>query len=139
MVTHSLRPCESDRNWESDKTESPCCQLTFLGIHINSIPMEPAYCLKLTRFSHGASVEGQKGCLKGDLQFNHAAMVVPPGHTFLRRMIETMKIPKCQHHYICLSFGQTSNDGPFLPEWNGRSILPHSRATHFLFFRIMGL
>ena len=75
---------------------------------------------------------------KRDLQsligtLSHAATAVPPGRTFLRRMIKTMKIPKRQRHHVCLNMEFQSDIqwwACFLPQWNGRSILPHARATH---------
>ena len=64
---------------------------------------------------------------------SHAAAIVIPGRTFLRRMIDTMKIPKQQHHQVRLNKEFQSDVqwwSCFLPMWNGRSILPLQQAAH---------
>lgn len=119
------------------KTEGPSCQLTFLGIHIDSIKMELSLPPdKLTRITPMVlQWRGRKVASKMDLQsligvLSHAATVVPPGRTFLRRMIESMKIPKCQHHHVRLNSEFRSDIqwwANFLPQW---SILPNPQATH---------
>ena len=122
------------------KTEGPSKQLTFLGIQVDSIKMELSLPPdKLTRITAMVLQWREKRVAsKRDLQsligtLSHAATVVPPGRTFLRRMIETMKIPKCQHHHVRLNMEFQSDIqwwACFLPQWNGRSILPHAHATH---------
>ena len=67
------------------------------------------------------------------ITLSHAATVVIPGCTFLRRMIDTMKIPKCQHHHVRLNSEFRSDIqwwACFLPIWNGRSIFPPQQASH---------
>ena len=64
---------------------------------------------------------------------SHAAAIVIPGRTFLRRMIDTMKIPKQQHHQVRLNKEFQSDVqwwSCFLPMWNGRLILPLQQAAH---------
>ena len=65
---------------------------------------------------------------------SHAATVVPHGRTFLRRMMETMKIPTRPQHYVRLN-GKFRSDlqwwACFLPQWNGRSILPLPHPAHW--------
>jgi len=64
---------------------------------------------------------------------SHAAIVVLPGRTFLRRMIDLMKVAKLPHHHIRLTADFRSDLqwwASFLPGWNGRSILPQSEPTH---------
>ena len=87
------------------KTEGPSCQLTFLGIQIDTIKMELSLSPdKLARITMTVSEwRGKKAATKKQLKsliatLSHAAMVVIPGRAFLRRMIDTMKIPRCQHH-----------------------------------------
>ena len=75
---------------------------------------------------------------KRELQYligtlSHAATVFTPGRAFLRRMIETMKVPKCQHHHVRLNIDFRSDIqwwASFLPQWNGISILSHAQAMH---------
>ena len=51
----------------------------------------------------------------------------------MRRLIDTMSVPKCQHHHVCLN-RQFQSDiqwwSCFLPQWNGRTILPPQQAAH---------
>ena len=65
---------------------------------------------------------------------SHAASVVILGRTFMRRLIDTMSVPKCQHHHVRLN-RQFQSDiqwwSCFLPQWNGRTILPPQQAAHF--------
>ena len=91
----------------SHKTEGPSCQLTFLGIHIDSIGMQlslPPDKLACT-IATVQSWSRRKVASKRELQsligtLIHAATVVPHGRTFLRRMIETMKVPTRPKHYV---------------------------------------
>ena len=55
---------------------------------------------------------------------SHAVMVVILGHTFLRRMIDTMKFPKCQHHHVRLNKDLQCDIQWWACFLNGRSILP---------------
>ena len=64
---------------------------------------------------------------------SHAAFVVLPGRTFLRRMIDLMKIAKAPKHHVRLTAEFRSDLqwwALFLPEWNGRSILPLPIPAH---------
>ena len=122
------------------KTEGPSCQLTFLGIHIDTIKMELSLPPdKVTRITAMVLQWREKRvAIKRDIQsligtLSHAATVVPPGRTFLRRMIETMKIPVFQHHHVRLNREFQSDIhwwACFLPQWNGKSILPKAHASH---------
>ena len=122
------------------KVEGPSCQLTFLGIKVDTLKMELSLpSEKLARIT--AMVfewRNKKVATKQQLQaiigtLSHAAVVVIPGRTFLRRMIDTMKIPKQQHHHVRLNTECQSDVqwwACFLPRWNGRSILPPQQAAH---------
>ena len=124
------------------KTEGPSCQLTFLGIQIDTSKMELS--LPPDKLAHiSATVRewrGKKTATKRQLQsligtLSHAATVVIPGRVFLRRMIDTMKIPRCQHHHVRLNQEFQSDLqwwACFLPGWNGRSILPAPQVVHTL-------
>ena len=122
------------------KTEGPSCQLTFLGIQIDTIRMElslpPDKLARITAMV--LEWRGKRVATKRQLQslvgsLSHAASVVIPGRTFMRRLIDTMSVPKCQHHHVRLN-RQFQSDiqwwSCFLPQWNGRTILPPQQAAH---------
>ena len=122
------------------KTEGPSCQLTFLVMHIDTVKMElnlPPD--KLARFSEMVREwSAKKVASKKQLQsligtLSHAATVAVPGHTFLRCMIDTMRIPRCQHHHVRLNREFQSDIHwcvCLLPLWNGKTILPPQHVSH---------
>ena len=89
---------------------------------------------------------GRKAATKKQLQsligtLSHAATVVIPGRTFMRRMIDTMKLPKCQHHIVRLNQDFQLDVqwwACFLPGWNGKSILPPPQVAH-TFWSVLGM
>ena len=88
------------------KVEGPSTVLTFLGICLDTINMEVRLPKdKLVRLQACIHTwEGKRMCIKRDLlsllgMLHHAAKVVPPGRTFLRRMIDTSTQ---NHHHIRL-------------------------------------
>lgn len=63
----------------------------------------------------------------------HAALVVMPGRTFLRRMIDLMKTARHPSHHVRLTAEFRSDLhwwASFLPAWNGRSIMPPGDPAH---------
>ena len=106
----------------------------FLGIEIDShsqelrLPPE-----KLARIM--VMLRQREGCrsaTKLQLQsliglLNHAAAVVRPGCTFIRQLIDTMKIPRRQFHRVHLN-QQCKADlvwwSTFIQTWNGISLFP---------------
>lgn len=79
-----------------DKVEGPSPQLTFLGIQIDTCANELSLLpFKLARINSSLKVWlSHKAATKTELQslislLSHAATVVPPGHTFLHRLIDT--------------------------------------------------
>ena len=126
----------------SHKTEGPSTELTFLGIRIDTVRMELSLPQeKLLRVkSMVLAWRERKVATKRDLQslvgsLSHAATVIAPGRTFLRRLIETMKIPQQQHHHVRLNAEFQSDIqwwACFLPQWNGKSFLPQADAKHSL-------
>ena len=122
------------------KTEGPTTQLTFLGIQIDTEEM----CLslaqeKLTRImSLVLGWRSRRTATKRELQslighLSHAAFVVLPGRTFLRRMIDLMKTAKRPKHHVRLTMEFRSDLhwwASFLPRWNGRAILPRPEPSH---------
>ena len=124
------------------KTEGPTQSLTFLGIRIDPVHMELS--LPPEKLARTTAIvlewRDRKVAIKKQLQsligtLSHAATVVVPGRTFLRRMIETMAIPKRQHYHVRLNQNFQSDIqwwAVFLPQWNGRSIHPPEQPTHAL-------
>ena len=111
------------------KVEGPSFRLTFLGIQVDSCANELSLPLpKLLRIMSMVEtwVNGsRKATTKRKLQsfiglLSHAATVVPPGRTFLRRLIDAAKIGSHLTDFIRLS---TQWWACFLESWNGRSLL----------------
>lgn len=111
------------------KVEGPSNVLSFLGIELDTIQQE----LRLPQAKVNRLREtlkewyGRKYPSKRQLQsligqLNHAAMVVKPGRTFLRHLIDTMKIPKQGRHKVRLN-AQCIADirwwDSFISQWNG--------------------
>ena len=122
------------------KTEGPSTQLTFLGIQIDSKKMQLSLDReKLTRITALIlSWRSRRSATKHELQslighLSHAATVVQHGCTFIRRMIELMKIAKLPHHQLRLNTEFRSDLqwwATFLSKWNGISILRDPEPTH---------
>lgn len=113
------------------KTEGPSTIITFLGIELNTrsmtirLPDE-----KLSRLKKEIQQwNGRYSCTKQELQslvgqLHHACCVVKPGRTFLRRMLDLLRLPTASkpHHHIRLNKGFQSDLrwwATFLPRWNG--------------------
>ena len=122
------------------KTKGPATQLRFLGIQVNTLTMTlslPGD--KLTRILDLVlSWRGKKTASKRKMQslighLSHAAMVVLPGYTFLRRMIDLMSIAKHPSHHVRLTVDFKADLHwwvSFLPRWNGRSIMLPEAPSH---------
>ena len=128
--------------WHWRHVKSWVCQWTFLGIQIDTVHMrlsladdklERVRALVLSWRGRHAATKRELQALIGHL--SHAAFVVLPGRTFLRRMIDTMSLAKRPHHNVRLTTEFRSDLhwwASFLPLWNGRSILPASEPGHVL-------
>ena len=115
------------------KLEGPATVLTFLGILLDTLKLEirlPDD--KLFRLKAlFRSWRMKKCCTKRELlsligQLQHACRVVPPGRSFLRRMITLSTTAKDLHHHIRLNAGFRSDLqwwSAFLADWNGRQML----------------
>ena len=122
------------------KVVGPTTVLTFLGICLDTVKMEirlPDD--KLARLQDCiCSWESKRVCIKRDLLsllglLHHASKVVPPGRTFLRRMIDTSMLATQNHHHIRLDYGFRSDLhwwSLFLDRWNGVRILSSGSNTH---------
>ena len=124
------------------KTEGPATQLTFLGIQVDtqamslSLPQEKlarTRALVLAWRSRQAATKRELQSLIGHL--SHAALVVLPGRTFLRRMIDLTKTATHPRHHVRLT-AEFKSDlhwwASFLPTWNGRSIMPQEQPRHMI-------
>ena len=75
---------------------------------------------------------GKRGCRKHELQslpghLQHAATVVRPGRTFVRRMIELLAAFQRSDHWIRINASMRSDIqwwGVFMEGWNGISVIP---------------
>ena len=117
-----------------DKLEGPTTTLSFLGLQFDTVagdlrlPEE-----KLGRLRQELSEWlTRKACTKRELQsligsLQHAASVVRPGRSFLRRLIDLMKIAKQPGFKLRLNLSARSDIlwwHTFLESWNGISIIP---------------
>ena len=122
------------------KTEGPSTHLVFLGIRIDTERMQLSLDQdKLARIvALVESWDSRRSATKRELQslighLSHAATVVQPGRTFLRRMIDLMKVAKQPGHHVRLTVAFRSDLhwwASFLPRWNGRSIIPQPQPLH---------
>ena len=124
-----------------DKIEGPACCLTFLGIEINTeagilrLPQD-----KLDRL-HACCRQWatRKACKRRELEaligtLQHACKVIRPGRSFLRRMIDLLRVPARPHHHVRLN-RQFRADlqwwRTFATGWNGVAVLPPEHAPTF--------
>lgn len=123
------------------KTEGPWVVITFLGIELNTgtmvvrLPDEKLFRLR-KEIRHWHS---RRSCTKQQLQslvgqLHHACCVVKPGRTFLRRMLDLLKLPSITepHHHIRLNKGFQSDLrwwANFLPIWNSIRMLSPPAGT----------
>ena len=93
-----------------DKLEGPVCQLPFLGFELDSIlmevrlPVEKLAALNMVVTSwldRRSCTQKEPESLVGSL--GHAARVVQPGRTFLRRMFELLSVQRKSCHFVRLN------------------------------------
>jgi hypothetical protein len=128
-----------------EKVEGPSTCLPFLGIEIDSIAQElrlPADKLIRLRALLG-EWERKTSCTKQELQplagqLQHAASVVRPGRSFIRRLYDLLSTVAGQHHHVRLSAGIKSDLSwwrNFINQWNRVTFLfvcaPCSPSTAF--------
>ena len=116
------------------KVEGPSTTITFLGIEIDTVRQVlrlPQ--AKLSRLQEAlrewtersSATKRQLQSIIG--QLNHATAVVRPGRTFIRHLIETMKLPRMASHRVRLN-SQCKSDlvwwSLFLQDWNGIAFFP---------------
>ena len=122
-----------------EKVEGPATKLTFLGIQIDSVTFElslPSEKLARTK-QLVMSWQGKRAATKRQLlsligSLSHAASVMVPGRTFLRRLIDTAKMAHKLQHFVCINAVVPSDLkwwACFLDRWNGRSLIPPEEVS----------
>ena len=118
------------------KCEGPATELVFLGFELDTVNMVVRLPqAKLQRIL--ALVRewvGKKGCRKRELQsllghLQHAAIVVRPGRTFVRRLIELVSAFQKGTH--CIRINESTRSDiiwwqVFMESWNGISLMPNA-------------
>ncbi len=117
----------------TEKLEGPDTSLSFLGFELDSVAMEARLPQgKLEELKELIKLwQGRRSCLVRELdslvgKLAHAAQVVPPGKTFLRRMLELKAAMRRNRGRIRLNKGFRSDLmwwAMFLDPWNGVSML----------------
>ena len=125
-----------------EKVEGPTPCLEFLGFVLDSQALEVR--LSQTKLLELRSTihqwVGRKTCERRELEslvgkLAHAAKVVKPGRTFLRRMFELLGGARRPHHHLRLSLAFRSDLlwwDCFISSWNGCRMIPfdQARAIH---------
>lgn len=117
----------------AEKIEGPTTALVFLGIILDSTQMEMRLPeTKLQRVKEMVAVwQTKKKATKRQVLslvglLAHAAKVVTPGRTFIRRMINLAHTVRELHHWVYLN-GEFKSDLQwwhlFLEQWNGKSCM----------------
>lgn len=132
---------------KSSKTVLPTTTLTFLGLELDTekfeirLPQDKLVSLR----EEVLKLKSQKSATLKQLQsligmLNFACKVVPPGRTFLRRLIDlTVGLKKPYHHRRLNSEAKADLNawGLFLDHFNGKAFFPsgitHSSASLHLF------
>ena len=116
-----------------EKTVGPTTCITFLGIQVDTV--RGTLSLPTDKLEHIKSIvcswRGCKKCSKRELlsligQLQHAATVVKPGRTFLRRMIDLSTVVAQLHYTVRLNKAFQADLEwwhVFLETWNGVGIL----------------
>lgn len=127
-----LQTC-ADLGWETHKIEGPSTCSVFLGIEIDSVesqlrlPLDKLHALR----SELVKWRRRRACSKRKLlsligHLGHAAKVVRPGRTSLRRLIDLSTSATELHHHIRLNASTRADIAwwwSFGKEWNGVSLL----------------
>ena len=109
-----------------EKVEGPACQVTFLGVVIDTAALElrlPHTKIEKLQGLLGAWT-GSKAHTRKELEsllghLSHDASVVCPGQTFLRKLSALLHGAKAPHHFVRMSAGAKADWKCFLSTWNG--------------------
>ena len=123
-----------------DKCEGPTTCIAFLGIIITTRAMEIRLPHdKLCRIKEELRQwQAKKRCTRQELQsltglLQHAATVVRPGRTFLRRLYDLVSTAKAPGHHLYLNTAAQADLawwGLFIDAWNGLSVLHTRQLSH---------
>ena len=117
----------------TDKMEGLTARITFLGIEIDTVAgvlrLPRDKLLRLQRMVQQWT--GRRACTRRELEsligtFQHASRVIRPGRSFLRRMIDLLRIPYRPHHHVRLGVPFRADLqwwATFAERWNGVAIL----------------
>ena len=123
-----------------EKLEGPVECITFLGIEVDTrsgtmrLPTD-----KLGRVQQALQEWAKKkACKRRELEsligtLQHACRVVRPGRSFLRRMIDLLRIPRQPHHFVRLNKDFRADLQwwlAFVGRWNGVAIIPSTAPPH---------
>ena len=126
-----------------EKVEGPACRVTFLGIVIDTVAFELR--LPHTKIEKLQGLleawTGSKAHTRKELEsllghLSHAASVVRPGRTFLRKLFALLHGAKAPHHFVRMSAGARADLAwwkCFLSSWNGSSLIPLPKISHDIF------
>ena len=127
-----------------EKTEGPTTRIRFLGIDIDTgtgylyFPEDKLANLRQTLHQWST----RRSCQRRDLEslvgiLQHAAKVIRPGRTFMRRMIDLLKGRRSACHFIRLNKEFRADLawwGTFAATWNGRAFFPPPPTDLIEFF-----
>ena len=123
----------------SNNCAGPAAVMVFLGFELDTMSMVVRLPqVKLSRIARLVEEwSGRKVCKKRDLEslvghLQHASMVVRPGRTFVRRLIELLAAVKSRDHWIRLNASTRSDLSwwrLFMGKWNGISLISRPSAT----------
>jgi hypothetical protein len=121
------------------KVTDPCKVITFLGIELDTesmelrLPEDKLKALKQELLEFSTRVRANKRQLQSLAgKLNWAASVVTGGRTFIRRIIDAIKLLKQDCHKIRLRAGVLSDIGwwlKFMPSFNGRAAIITTSAV----------
>ncbi len=122
-----------------DKLEGPSTCLTFLGIELDTVrlelrlPLQKLHRLQLTLHNWSHS----KHCVRADLDslvglLHDASIVVRPGRTFIRRLIDLLKATRNRPARGLIRINREARSDilwwhSFIQHWNGLSMMRPSR------------
>ncbi len=124
------------------KKEGPATCLTYLGIELDTVAMEirlPAQ--KLHRLKHTIQKwVSMKFCKRKQLEsliglLHDASIVVRPGRTFIRRLIDALKSSNNQRRTVFIRLNKQAKSDImwwhcFIEQWNGLSMMTDDRKSH---------
>ena len=124
-----------------DKLEGPSHCITFLGIEIDTVAgvlrLPPDKLIRLRKALQQWS--SRRACERRELEsligtLQHACRVIKPGRSFLRQMIDLLRIPRRSHHHVRLNKHFRADLQwwrVFSSHWNGVAVFPPRAPPDF--------